>query len=73
MSDKRTLFGKPTRKSTTVEFFPDKMTVCEFCAEIRDNLDAFEDNLSMDGFEKLRYIESWYETMGAWMEIEEER
>lgn len=66
------MFGKPTRY-TTLEFFPDKMTVKEFCDHIRASIDGFEKNLSDPRFRKDRYIEEWYETMGAWMEIEEER
>jgi hypothetical protein len=77
MSDERTLFGKPTRY-TTLEFHPEKISLKEFCDEIRGSLEAFEKNLQELGarnekYSKDRYIEDWYETLGAWMEIEEER
>lgn len=77
MEKERTLFGKPTRY-TTLEFYPDKISLKEFCNSIREMIEPFErslENLAItsEKYSKDRYIEDWYETMGAWMEIEEER
>ncbi len=77
MNNERTLFGKPTRY-TTLEAYPEKISLKEFCDGLRESIDPFQKNLqeievSNEKYSKDRYIEDWYETMGAWMEIEEER
>jgi hypothetical protein len=67
----RTLFGHPIREETTASFFPQKMSIEEFCENILNNKDAFVDNMKSIFPNEKRFVEEWFETFGAWNEIEE--
>ena len=71
--NQRSMYGKPIREETTRIFYPHKISLSEFVERIRNSIDPFHKNLSdLDGFKDNKYIEEWFETMGAWMEIEPE-
>lgn len=70
-------FGKPIRYTTEM-FYPSDngtMNVEDFCAEIKNSLDAFERNMlhlrQNKVYGKDAFIETWMETFAAWMEIEQ--
>lgn len=71
----RRIFNHPIRKETTLEFFPDKITIEEFKSVIIDNFDAYKGNMEHLQGKPLppMYIEEWVEQYLAWLEIEEER
>jgi len=74
ISMERKIFGKPIRKSTTLEFYPDKLTLEEFCSDMKSSIDSFKNNLEdLPYGQDSHYIEEWLECIAAWMEIEEER
>lgn len=66
----RTLYKKPIRY-TTEESFPEKISLSEFVAVIR-NIDAFEENLAKFAGQENKYVENWLEIFAAWLEIEQE-
>ena len=70
----RTLYGRPIRKSTTEEMYPDKMSIYEFKQDVIDNFDAFVENMEQNRFgQEGKYAEEWAEIFLSWSEIEEER
>ncbi len=80
MDKPRTLFGHPIRESTTAAFYPAPMTLDQFLAAMRDNLNGFEANMRRatpendpHGWLEPKHIEHWTEMWLAWSEIEEER
>lgn len=69
----RTIYGQPIRQGTTGEFFPHKLSLKEFCNEIRQSIDPYEENMNMfDMKDKELFVEEWFQNFGAWMEIEQE-
>lgn len=70
----RTIFGKPIRKSTTELFYPYKISLEEF-VKVMKGVDGYANNMRNLGHQacKSRYVEEWFESFGAWSEIEEER
>lgn len=67
----RTLFGHPIREETTGSFYREKISLEQFCEDLRRHIDPFEKNLlQIEVFKTERYIEEWFETFGAWNEIE---
>ena len=70
--NERTLFGKPIRKDTTLEFYPNKINLDEFANEM--NIDIFVDNMKkLKQSNKKLYIEEWAEMFLTWCEIEREK
>jgi len=76
----RTLFDKPIR-FTTLDYYPEKMSVDEFVQTMQANLVGFAANmktLAKPGTESgwyadPHYVEQWTETFLAWSEIEEKQ
>ncbi len=71
MSDNRTLFGQPISKSTTLAFYPDKMSLDDFCDEVAHSIEGYRENLCDRNLGDL-YPETWAESFLAWCEIERE-
>ena len=69
----RRIFNHPIRKETTLEFFPDKLSLDEFKEEICGSFDSYAKNAVHGKFDQPKYIEEWVEQYLAWLEIEEER
>jgi len=67
----RTFFEKPIREDTTLDFYPEKMSVEEFAGRVLDSRDAFVNNMLHMKLED-QYAEEWMETFCAWSEIEQE-
>jgi len=69
----RLLFGKPIRKETTEEFYPDKMSFNQFVYEL--SIDTFIKNIrDLPALkDKELYIEEWAEILLAWHEIEPDK
>lgn len=70
---KRTIFNLPIRESTTLEFYPNKITLEEFTEFVKQSIDPYYKNLSLPNFPKEMFIEEWFESFMAWCEVEEER
>ena len=79
MSKERTYFGNAIRKSTTAEFFPDKISLKDFEEMISNGIHGFADNMRHlakkpdSAWNKDQYLEFFMEHFSAWMEIEQER
>jgi choline-glycine betaine transporter len=71
----RKLFGHPIRNETTRSFYPHKLTLEQFCEEIKGSVEPFQENMiGLGGVaQEEKYIEEWTEQFLAWCEIEEER
>lgn len=72
MNQSRKLFGQPIRKDTTLEFYPDKITLDHFIDEINQHIIPFMQNMRGLGIAESKYIEEWYEIWLAWNEVEQE-
>lgn len=68
----RKLFGRPVRKTTTLGFYPNKLSLDEFIKCISKSLEPFRINMENLKNTKPRYIEDWYELFMAWSEVEQE-
>lgn len=71
MTDRR-IFNHPIRKETTLEFFPEKITIERFKEVICDSFEDYAKN-AKNQFDQPKYIEEWAEQYLTWLEIEEER
>jgi len=74
MNDRR-IFNHPIRKETTLEIFPNKLSISEFRNIICDNFAYFLLNMERLGGAPLenKHIEEWVEQYLAWLDIEEEK
>ena len=57
------------RHEMTELHYPDEVTCEEFVQILKANFDAFIANMNHLNIPKHQYIESWFETFGAWTEI----
>lgn len=72
MSSRR-IFNHPIRESTTLEFYPNKLSLDEFRDFVKESIGPYHENLSRPNFPKEMFIEEWFESFMAWCEVEEER
>ena len=71
--NERRIFNHPIRKQTTLEFYPNEISIQEFKEIIVDNFDAYSKNAKTGEFDKPKHIEEWVEQYLGWLDIEEER
>lgn len=69
----RTIFGHPIRESTTLEIYPEKLSLDQFKEFVEDSILFYHRNLSKPNAPKEMFIEEWFESFAAWCEVEEER
>ena len=57
------------RDEITKEYYPDMITCEEFVEILKSDFDAFIANMNKLNIPRKQYVESWFETFGAWTEI----
>ena len=76
----RKLYEQNIKKETTEIFYPNEMTLDEFVAFIKENIDTFHSNMNELSKQQLssqntdsKFIEKWFEQYLNWCDVEQER
>lgn len=60
---------RQVKDQMTIEYYPDKLTLEEFCEEIQDSICDFACNMK-DLKVESKYAEEWMKMFVAWMEMQ---